>query len=76
MGRAIEKIALQRGHEVVLKTNSKKSSRHCHDFSAVEVAIDFSTPDTAYNNSSALTQGIGSFWNNSMARKDKLKRNN
>lgn len=58
MGRAIEKIALQRGHEVVLKTNSQNPA-DTTDFSAVEVAIDFSTPDTAFNNiSSALTQGI------------------
>ena len=58
MGRAIEKIALQRGHEVVLKTNSQNPADTAN-FSAVEVAIDFSTPDTAFNNiSSALTQGI------------------
>ena len=58
MGRAIEKIALQRGHEVVLKINSQNPA-DIADFSAVEVAIDFSTPDTAFNNISAvLTQGI------------------
>ena len=58
MGREIEKIALQRGHEIVLKINSKNTV-DTGDFSAVEVAIDFSTPDTAFSNiSSALTQGI------------------
>ena len=58
MGRAIEKIALQRGHEIILKTNSQNPADTA-DFSAVEVAIDFSTPDTAFSNiSSALTQGI------------------
>ena len=58
MGQAIEKIALQRGHEIILKTNSQNPA-DTSDFSAVEVAIDFSTPDTAFSNiSSALTQGI------------------
>lgn len=58
MGQAIEKIALQRGHEIILKTNSQNPADTA-DFSAVEVAIDFSTPDTAFSNiSSALTQGI------------------
>ena len=58
MGRAIEKIALQRGHEIILKTNSQNPTDTAN-FSAVEVAIDFSTPDTAFSNiSSALTQGI------------------
>lgn len=58
MGRAIEKIAIQRGHEVVLKINSQNTVDTA-DFSVLEVAIDFSTPDTAFNNiSAALTQGI------------------
>lgn len=58
MGQAIERIALQRGHEIILKTNSQNPADTA-DFSAVEVAIDFSTPDTAFSNiSSALTQGI------------------
>lgn len=58
MGQAIERIALQREHEIILKTNSQNPADTA-DFSAVEVAIDFSTPDTAFSNiSSALTQGI------------------
>ena len=58
MGQAIERIALQRGHEIILKTNSQNPADTA-DFSAVEVAIDFSTPDTAFSNiSSALAQGI------------------
>ena len=58
MGQTIEKIALQRGHEIILKTNSKNPIE-TFDFSDVEVAIDFSTPDTAYNNiSSTLMRGI------------------
>lgn len=58
MGQAIEKIALQRGHEIVLKTNSQNPTQIA-DFLLVQVAIDFSTPDTAFSNiSSALTKGI------------------
>ena len=58
MGQAIERIALQRGHKIILKANSQNPADTA-DFSAVEVAIDFSTPDTAFSNiSSALTQGI------------------
>lgn len=58
MGQTIEKIALQRGHEIILKTNSKNPIE-TFDFSDVEVAIDFSTPNTAYNNiSSTLMRGI------------------
>ncbi len=58
MGQTIEKIALQRGHEIILKTNSKNPVE-TFDFSDVEVAIDFSTPNTAYSNiSSTLMQGI------------------
>ena len=58
MGQTIEKIALQRGHEIILKTNSKNPIE-TFDFSDVEVAVDFSTPNTAYNNiSSTLMRGI------------------
>ena len=58
MGQAIEKIALERGHEVVLKINSQNPAKR-DELSAVEIAIDFSTPDTAFSNiSSALMQGI------------------
>ena len=58
MGQEIEKIALQKGHEIILKTNSQNPAETA-DFSEVEVAIDFSTPNTAFSNiSSALTQSI------------------
>lgn len=53
MGKAIEYIALQRGHEVVLKISSK----NLEEFTAenlkdknVDVAIEFSKPDSAKNN--------------------------
>lgn len=58
MGQAIEKIALERGHEIALKTDSKNPAEQS-DFSAINVAIDFSTPVTAFTNiSTALNNGV------------------
>lgn len=51
MGKAIEKIALERGHEITLKIDSNNSNvlkSGC--FKNTEVAIDFSTPSTAQAN--------------------------
>ncbi|ATA73657.1 MULTISPECIES: 4-hydroxy-tetrahydrodipicolinate reductase [Capnocytophaga] len=47
MGKTIEKIALERGHEIVLKIDSADA---VYDVSTVDVAIEFSTPDSAFNN--------------------------
>ena len=47
MGRAIEKIALNRGHEIVLKIDINSLE---YDISEVDVAIDFSIPSSAFNN--------------------------
>ena len=58
MGKAIEKIALERGHEIVLKTNSQNPANTA-DFAEVDVAIDFSTPTIAFSNISiALQKGV------------------
>lgn len=46
MGKEIEQIALQRGHEIVIKT----SSNHNYDISLADIAIDFSVPNSAFNN--------------------------
>jgi len=46
MGKEIEKIALQRGHEVVLKIEEKQS----YDITLADVAIDFSIPSAAFEN--------------------------
>jgi 4-hydroxy-tetrahydrodipicolinate reductase len=50
MGNVIETIALQRGHEIVLK---KKSSDTYNGLEDADVAIDFSVPDAAVGNISA-----------------------
>ncbi|MBV1924839.1 MAG: 4-hydroxy-tetrahydrodipicolinate reductase [Flavobacteriaceae bacterium] len=47
MGKIIEKLALQKGHQIVLKTTSKDSS---FDLSETDVAIEFSTPNAAIQN--------------------------
>jgi len=47
MGKAIEEIALNRGHSVVFKTNKASMEK---EVSKADVAIDFSTPETAVDN--------------------------
>lgn len=47
MGKAIEQIALNRGHEIILKIN--KSSKD-YNIREADVAIDFSIPDAAVSN--------------------------
>ena len=46
MGKEIEKIALQRGHEIVIKNSGKE----VYDITKADVAIDFSIPSSAYGN--------------------------
>lgn len=47
MGKTIEQIALQRGHEVVLKVDVNTPN---YDITDADVAIDFSIPSAAFNN--------------------------
>ena len=46
MGKEIEKIALERGHEIVIKSNGEED----YDITLADVAIDFSVPSSAFNN--------------------------
>ncbi|MFT5761922.1 MAG: 4-hydroxy-tetrahydrodipicolinate reductase [Polaribacter sp.] len=46
MGKEIEKIALQRGHTIVIKSNSNST----YNITEADVAIDFSVPTSAVNN--------------------------
>ena len=56
MGKVVEKIALQRGHEIVLR---KTSSNSFDGLDFADVAIDFSIPTVAIENISAsLNAGI------------------
>lgn len=47
MGKAIETIAVKRGHAIVLKVDNKDQDYSLND---VDVAIDFSTPHAAVDN--------------------------
>jgi 4-hydroxy-tetrahydrodipicolinate reductase len=47
MGKVIEKVALERGHEIVLR---KSSSDTFDGLDSADVAIDFSIPDAAVGN--------------------------
>ncbi|MFH4967142.1 4-hydroxy-tetrahydrodipicolinate reductase [Gaetbulibacter sp. M240] len=47
MGQTIEKIAVDRGHEVVLRVDKDDTD---YDITKADVAIDFSIPDAAFNN--------------------------
>lgn len=47
MGKTIEQIALQRGHEIVLKIDENSQD---YDITLADVAIDFSIPAAAFNN--------------------------
>ena len=56
MGKVIEKIALERGHEIVLR---KSSSATYKGLENADVAIDFSIPSAAvFNISECLNNGI------------------
>ena len=56
MGKVIEQIALDRGHEIVLK---KDQNNTFEGLEKTDVAIDFSVPDSAVTNiSTCLEKGI------------------
>ena len=46
MGKEIEKIALQRGHEIILKIEEPVD----YDITVADIAIDFSIPSAAFKN--------------------------
>lgn len=51
MGKAIEKIAIARGHEITVRIDKdNQDDFESPEFSASDVAIEFTTPATAYSN--------------------------
>ena len=60
MGHAIEKIALQRGHEIVCKIDMSSCDEiGGANFASADVAIEFTTPSTAFENCrKALASGM------------------
>ena len=57
MGKAIEQIALQRGHEITLKVNDENLGDFNQEkLAAADVAIEFTGPHSAFDNISQLLQ--------------------
>lgn len=54
MGKVIERIALERGHEIVLRKNDRDTFDGLEN---ADVAIDFSVPDAAVGNISTCLNG-------------------
>ena len=51
MGKAIEEVALQRGHEIVLKVSIDNPEENTIDnIKKADVAIEFSSPESAFEN--------------------------
>lgn len=58
MGKRISELAKERGHSIIAVSSSENPA-HALDVSSADVAIDFSTPTTAFNNiSHAIKNGI------------------
>ncbi len=58
MGKIISQLATEKGHLIICVSNSKKPAKSL-DLSEADVAIDFSTPNTAFENiSHAINSGI------------------
>lgn len=56
MGQTIEKIAIKRGHNIVLKVDKDDTD---YDITKADVAIDFSIPSVAFGNiSNCLKNGV------------------
>ena len=57
MGKAIEEIALQRGHQVILKIDLDNANEFTKEnLAAVDVAIEFTSPHSAFENVKKLMQ--------------------
>ena len=52
MGHEIEKVLIERGHEVALRidVDNRESDMVPEKFAGVDVAIEFTSPHTAYDN--------------------------
>ena len=51
MGKAIEKLAMNKGYNIVFKINSKnKKDLNPANIKKIDIAIEFSTPKSAFKN--------------------------
>ena len=79
MGQAIEKVALERGHEIVMKIGTKnKAEANSENLRNADVIIEFTNPESAFENvSKSLKAGIpvvcgSTGWNNQIAEAQKI----
>lgn len=79
MGQAIEKIAMERGHEIVMKIGSKnKAEASSENLSNADVVIEFTNPESAFENvSKSLRAGVpvvcgSTGWNNQVAEAQRI----
>ena len=73
MGKELEKIAIERNHEIYLKIDSPSDwEKNIFDFTNADVAIEFSTPETVLDNiiksfSAGVPVVVGTTgWNNEL----------
>ena len=69
MGREIEKILIARGHEVALIIDiNNASDLTAENLAKVDVAIEFTTPSTAYENIRAGQSVLANYSNSARRR--------
>lgn len=77
MGKAIEQIAIERGHEIILKVN-RSTSNWDNELHKADVAIEFTQPDAALENfNTILSKNIPLItgttgWNNELYKVKKV----
>ncbi|RYD96654.1 MAG: 4-hydroxy-tetrahydrodipicolinate reductase [Sphingobacteriales bacterium] len=83
MGQAIEKIAMERGHEIVLKIGSKnKAAASSENLRNADVVIEFTSPESAFENvSKSLGAGVpvvcgSTGWNDKVAEAQTICKEN
>ena len=73
MGKAIELLAIERGHDIVAKIDQDQTDGNLSD---ADVAINFSIPEAAVENIKTalkINMPVG-LWNNRMVRSTKRSR--
>lgn len=83
MGKTIERIALERGHEIVLKITSKnQDDLNTANLSNADTVIEFTNPESAFKNvSTCLSNGVpvvcgSTGWNEQLAQAKQICLNN
>ncbi|MFM7079069.1 MAG: 4-hydroxy-tetrahydrodipicolinate reductase [Bacteroidota bacterium] len=50
MGKAVEKAAIEKGHEIIIASSTRNDTIHTESLSQADVVIEFTRPDAAVNN--------------------------